>query len=155
VTAPTTAPTRSFANVALLNRVLAVATAALLGIDAYVHLHDAGQYDAVTTSTLSQGNLFRAEAAAAIAVGVALLIRPHPAVWALAALVAASAAGAVFLYRYVDVGRLGPVPNMYEPSWALPGKTLSAAAETAAAVLAIAGLALALRTRSRAAKQRR
>jgi hypothetical protein len=136
----------------VLNRVLAVVTAALLGIDAYVHLHDAGQYDAIRTSTLSQGNLFRAEAAAAIAIGVALLIRPHPVVWALAALVAASAAGAVFLYTYVNVGRLGPLPNMYEPTWDLPGKAWSAGAETAATALALAGLALAFRTRSRAAK---
>jgi len=28
--------------------------------------------------------------------------------------VAASALGAVLLYRYVDVGSLSPLPNMYE-----------------------------------------
>jgi hypothetical protein len=71
-------------------------------------------------------------------------------VWAVAALVAASAAGAVLLYTYVDVGAIGPLPDLYEPIWALPGKRGSAIAETAATVLALAGLALALRARRRA-----
>jgi hypothetical protein len=53
--------------------------------------------------------------------------------------VAASAFGAVVLYRYVDVGRLGPLPNMYEPTWAPPGKAASAWAEGAGIILAAAG----------------
>jgi len=133
-----------------LQRGLAVATAALFAVDAYVHFHDAGLYDTVTTSTLSQGTLFRAQATAAVFVAVALLIRPHPVVRAVAALVTASAAAAVLLYTYVDVGALGPLPDMYEPTWALPGKPASAIAETAATLLALTGLALALRTPPRA-----
>jgi hypothetical protein len=132
-------------GVAVVLRALAATTAVLLAVDAYVHFHDAGLYDTVATTTLSQGNLFRAQAAAA-AVAIALLIRPHPAVWATAAFVAAGAATAVLLYTYLDVGALGPLPNMYEPTWALPGKRASAAAETAAAVLAGTGLVLSLRT---------
>jgi hypothetical protein len=97
-----------------------VATAALLGIDSYVHARDTAFYDAVRTLALSQGTLFRLEAAVAALVAVALL------------------------YTYVDVGRLGPLPNMYEPTWALPGKTASARAEGAGIVLAAAGM---LRTR--------
>ena len=62
----------------------------------------------------------------------------------------ASAAGAVLLYTYVDVGALGPLPDMYEATWALPGKRASAMAETAATLLALVGLAVALRTRPRA-----
>ena len=120
-------------------------TAALTAVDAYVHLRDAGLYDAVTSSTLSQGTLFRAEAVAAIV----LLLRPYPLVWAAAVLVAASAAGAVPLYTYVDVGALGPLSNMYEPTWALPGKRASALAGTAATVSALAGLTLALAGRRR------
>jgi hypothetical protein len=54
------------------------------------------------------------------------------------------------LYTYVDVGAIGPLPDLYEPIWALPGKRGSAIAETAATVLALAGLALALRARRRA-----
>jgi hypothetical protein len=67
-------------------------------------------------------------------------------VWALAALVAGSAATAVLLYTYVDVGALGPLPDMYEPTWALPGERASAVAEIAAALLAGTGLVLSLRT---------
>ena len=47
----------------ILNRVLGVATAAMLGIDAVVHARDAHFYDAVQTSVISQGTLFRLEAA--------------------------------------------------------------------------------------------
>ena len=64
-----------------------------------------------------------------------------------ALLVAAGAAGAVLLYTYVDVGRLGPLPDMYEPTWSVPGKRLSAAAELAATLSASLGLGLALRAR--------
>ena len=69
--------------------------------------------------------------------------------WAIAVLVTASAAGAVLLYTYVNVGGLGPLPNMYEPTWALPGKEGSAAAEIAGALLATTGLVLALRSYGR------
>jgi hypothetical protein len=134
-------------------RILAAMTAALLAVDAYVHLRDAGLYDE-NTATLSQGTLFRAQAAVAAVVAVTLVLRRHPVVWAIAALVAASAAGAVLLYTYVDVGPLGPLPNMYEPTWAVPGKRPSAIAEAAATVLAVTGLALALAARPRGSDER-
>jgi hypothetical protein len=124
-------------------RALGVLTAALLGIDAYVHLHDAGLYDGGTGIT--EGALFRVEACVAVVVALALLVRPRwVVVWVIALLVAAGAAGAVYLYTYVDVGALGPLPNMYEPTWALPGKRLTAAAETAATATAALGLAFAV-----------
>jgi hypothetical protein len=129
-------------------RLLGVATAIALGIDAYVHARDASFYDAVRTSVISQGNLFRLEAAVAAVIAVALLIRPSRFWWAAALLVAASAFGAVMLYRYVDVGTLGPLPNMYEPTWALPGKLASAWAEGAGVLLAAAGLLTTYRVRS-------
>jgi hypothetical protein len=62
--------------------------------------------------------------------------------WAAAAAVALAGFAAVVLYRYVDVGRIGPIPNMYEPTWLGAGKLASAWAEGAAALLAIAGLVL-------------
>jgi hypothetical protein len=133
-----------------LLRVLAAATVAFLAVDAYVHLTDASLYDAATTSAVTEGTLFRVEAIVAIVVGIALLIQPRPVVWAVAAVVAASAAGAVLLSTYVDIGALGPLPDFYEPTWALPGKAASALAETAAAVLALVGLAVALRAGRRA-----
>ncbi len=136
-------------GVGAAQRTLGVATAVLLAIDAYVHLHDAHFYDAVTTSTLSQGTLFRAQAAAAVVVGIALLVRPHPVVWAVAVLVAASAVGAVLLYTYVDVGALGPLPDMYEPTWAAAGKPASAVAEGLGTLLAIIGFVMAIWPRPR------
>jgi hypothetical protein len=39
--------------------------------------------------------------------------------------VGASALAAVLLYRYVDLGPLGPLPDMYENTWQVPGKLLS------------------------------
>jgi hypothetical protein len=127
-----------------------VATAVLLGIDAYVHLHDAHFYDSAATSSLSEGTLFRAQAIVAVIVAVALLIRPHPVVWAVAVLVTASAVGAVLLYTYVDVGALGPLPDLYEPSWVPAGKLASAVAEGLRTLLAITGFVLSVRTGVRA-----
>ena len=129
-------------------RALGVLTAALLAIDAYVHLHDAGLYDGGTGIT--EGALFRVQACVALVVALALLVRPHwVVVWVIALLVAAGAAGAIYLYTSVDVGALGPLPNLYEPTWALPGKRLAAAAETAATATAALGLAVAVRASRR------
>ena len=74
--------------------------------------------------------------------------------WAATFLVAASALGAVLLYRYVDVGSLGPLPNMYEPTWYFR-KTLSAYAEGAAVVAALMRGALWLRPLSAADRRRK
>ena len=118
---------------------LRVGTAAALGIDAVVHWQNAPAYDAVT-ATISQGALFRAEAVLAVAAGLLVLVRPRTSSWVAALAVAASALAAVLLYRYVDVGSLGPLPDMYENTWQVPGKLLSAYAEGAAVVLAGLGL---------------
>jgi hypothetical protein len=126
---------------------LRIATATALGIDAVVHWQNASAYDAVA-ATVSQGELFRAEAAVAVVVGLLVLLWPRPGSWLAALLVAASALGAVLLYRYVDLGALGPLPDLYENTWQVPGKLLSAYAEGAAVVLAGLGL-LSHRTHSR------
>jgi hypothetical protein len=118
---------------------LRIGTAAALGIDAIVHWQNAPAYDSVT-ATLSQGDLFRVETAAAVGAGLLVLVRPRPSSWLAALLVGASALAAVLLYRYVDVGQLGPLPDMYENTWQVPGKLLSAYAEAAAVVLAGLGL---------------
>ena len=68
----------------VLIRALGVVTAALLAIDAYVHLRDAGLYDAGTGIT--EGALFRVEAYVAVVVALALLVRPHRVVWVIALL---------------------------------------------------------------------
>jgi hypothetical protein len=133
-------PRRHVRHVGRAQRALGAAAAAALGVDAYVHLHDAGFYDSVRTSVLSQGTLFRAEAIVSIAIALAVALRPRPVWWAAALAVLASAAGAVVLYTYVNVGALGPLPNMYEPTWVLPGKLVSAWVEAAGALIAAIGL---------------
>ena len=123
----------------IVSWILRVGTAAALGIDAAVHVHLAPAYDPVK-ATVSQGDLFRLEAALAIVAGLLVLIRPRPSSWIVAFLVGAGGLAAVLLYRYVDVGPLGPVPDMYENTWHVPGKLVSAYAEGAAAILALLGL---------------
>jgi hypothetical protein len=107
-----------------------------LGIDAYVHFHLASAYSGVKTSTLSQGDLFRVEGGLAILAALLLVIRPHRYTAAFAFLVTAGGTAAVLVYRYVNVGKFGPVPNMYEPIW-YGEKTLSAWGEGIAAVVAL------------------
>jgi hypothetical protein len=111
---------------------LAIVAAAGLGYDAFVHLHLAGGYDAIG-SAVTQGMLFRVEAVVAIAVGIAVLVSDRRSVWAAAGLTGLAGVAAVILYRYVDVGAIGPIPNMYEPAW-FPDKLHSAYAEGAVVV---------------------
>lgn len=120
---------------------LRVLTAAGLAIDAYVHADLAEAYDPVRHS-ISQGTLFRIEAGAAAFAALLIVVTGHRVAWAVAFVVAASGFGAIMLYRYVDVGTLGPLPNMYEPIW-FPEKSYSAIAEGVATVTALAGFVMA------------
>lgn len=116
--------------------VLRVVAAAGLAVDAYVHFHLAGGYDAVTAA-VGQGTLFRIEgAAAAVAALVVLLVRTRLAAL-FALVVAAGGVAAVLLYAYVDVGAIGPFPDMYEPVW-YQEKLFSVIAEAIAALAALA-----------------
>lgn len=108
-----------------------------LGIDAFVHVHVASAFAHNKTSVLSETALFRIDAALAVIAALALLLRPRRYTAAFAFLVAAGGAVAVVLYRYVDVGKLGPLPNMYDPFWAPFEKNLSAVAEALAAIAAL------------------
>jgi hypothetical protein len=119
--------------------VFSVVTAAGLVVDAEIHLQLAADRDAIG-SALSEGNLFRIEAAVALLAGlIVLAVPPRRAAYAL--LVAASAFGAVLLCRYVNLGSIAPLPNMYEPTW-YGEKTVSAVAELVAGVSAAGGLGL-------------
>ncbi|HEY2878485.1 hypothetical protein [Nocardioides sp.] len=119
---------------------LRIVTAAALSVDAFVHNDLASRYDANQgTGPVSQGDLFRIEAVASVVVALALLISGRWFVWVVALLVAASAVGAVLLYRYHDPGELGPMPDMYEPLW-FREKTVAAIAEGIAVVTATLGL---------------
>jgi hypothetical protein len=106
---------------------LAVLAALGLAYDAYVHLDLADTYDG-NGDSITQGGLFRVEAVIAILVALAVLASDHWLVWAAAGLTGLGGAALVVLYRYVDVGSIGPVPNMYEPVW-YGEKTRSAIAE--------------------------
>jgi hypothetical protein len=120
---------------------LVLVVVAGLAVDAYVHLHLASNYAIVKTSTVSQADLFRVEAALAIVAGVLLLVHTRRWTAALAFLVAAGGTFAVVLYRYVDVGKIGSLPDMYEPGW-YTEKTVSAVAEGIAAAAALVLLVL-------------
>ena len=123
---------------------LRVVAAVGLLVDAYLHLDLAGQYDAVTSGTVSQGDLFRLEAGAA-ALAAVLVVALRRRVTDLFALsVAVGGVIAVLLYRYVDVGPIGPIPSMYEPVW-YAEKSLSLAVEAIAALAAVVALVLGAR----------
>jgi hypothetical protein len=106
-----------------------------LAVDAYVHLDLAGPYDGVKSSVLTQGDLFRAEAALAILAALALALHPRRWTALFACLVSAGGFALVLLYQYVDVGAIWFLPNMYDPG-TYTEKTLSIIAEGIAAVAA-------------------
>lgn len=139
---PTTSePARRLAQ----RRLLSLIAAAGLGTDAAVHLHLAARYALLRDpGGLSQGTLFRIESWVAIGAAVAMLAVPGRLTHLAAAVVAGSALGALVLYRYVDVGTLGPLPDMYDPFWD-GTKTLTAVGEAVALLAATAGAALSLR----------
>jgi hypothetical protein len=122
---------------------LRVVIAAALAYDAYSHLDLATSYD-LNAASLSQGTLFRIEAMLAIVAAVLVLATR----WRIAALgaflIAAGGLAALLLYRYVDIGAIGPLPNMYEPAW-FPEKTWSAISMAVASIAAL--IVLVLRSR--------
>ncbi|GLZ43662.1 hypothetical protein [Actinokineospora sp. NBRC 105648] len=120
---------------------LRAVAAAGLAVNAFLHLRVAGDYDG-NVATISQGTVFRVEAVIAVLAALAVLATAHRAAAAFALLVSIGSLAAVLLYHYVDLGALGPLPNMYEPTW-YTEKTLSAIAEAIAALAA--GTALLLR----------
>ena len=121
---------------------LRILTAAGLAVDAYVHADLASDYDLVKHS-ISQGDLFRIEAGVASAAALLILVTARRFAWAFVFLVAASALGAILLYRYVNVGTLGPLPNMYEPVW-FTKKVIAVVAEGVATATALLGFLLAM-----------
>jgi hypothetical protein len=120
---------------------LRVLVATALAVDAVVHVRLAADYQLAAPGGIGQGNLFRIEAAVAIAVGLYVLIIGSRTAYGAAFLVTASALAAVLVYRYIDVPAIGPIPSMYEPLWFFQ-KSLSAVAEGAGAVLAASGVVL-------------
>jgi hypothetical protein len=130
---------------------LRLAVFAGLGVDAYVHFDLAGETG--HTGTISESTLFWVQGAVAAAVAVLVLVRPRPVPYLVAFLVAASALGAVLLYRYADVGAIGPLPDMYEPVW-YTEKVVTTVAEAVATLAAALGLAATTRRRRPTASHR-
>lgn len=126
--------------------VLRLLTVAALAVDVYVHASLASTFDPIK-ATFSQGQLFRVEAAAAAVAGVLILAWANRVTWLFALLVLVGGLAAVLFYALVDPGQLGPLPDMYDPSWT-PAKTVSAVAEALGALFAGIGLRRALRASS-------
>ena len=137
---------------------LRIVTAAALVVDAVVHNDLVHRYAPNQSGGLSQGQLFRIEAAVAIAAALLVLITGRWFAWAIAFAVAASALAAVLISSNYEIGTIGPIPDMYEPIW-YGKKTLAAIAEATGAGTALAGLAVRVlvarrRTTERAATHR-
>jgi hypothetical protein len=83
-------------------------------------------------------DLFYGQAIAAAVAAVLVLVWARRWTYAIAFIVAASAAGAVLLYYFVDFGQLGPIPRMYDPQW-YADKTISFTGEAVATIGALIG----------------
>jgi hypothetical protein len=117
--------------------IIRAVTAAGLAIDAYVHFDLAALY-AEAGGAINEGVLFRVEAAVALLAAVAVLVVGRRVCYLAALAVGGSALAAMLVSRYVDLGQLGPFPDLYDPVW-FPEKLLAAYAEGAACVTALAG----------------
>jgi hypothetical protein len=127
--------------------VMCLATAGGLAVDAYVHFDLASTYDRVG-SALTEGTLFRVEAAVAALADLVVLRRHGARSFSFALLVASSALLALFASTYLRIGPIGPVPDIYEPTW-FPEKVTAAIGEAVAVVTAASGVAVRLVDRRR------
>lgn len=117
---------------------LRIIVAAGLIADAWIHFDLAPTYD-VVKAQLSEGTLFRLEAVVAAVTALLVLAVQHRITLLIAFVVAASAVAALLLSTYAHPGQIGPLPDMYEPTW-FGEKRLALVAELVAAVAALAGL---------------
>jgi hypothetical protein len=126
----------------------AIVAVAGLSIDAYVHLNLAATY-AEAQAPINEGVLFRAEAVLALLTAVALITPRRRLPFVLGFAVSASALTVMVVSRYVDLGPIGPLPDLYDPVW-FPEKLWAAGGEAAASIASAAGiLLLSIRTRPR------
>ncbi|HEY2075212.1 MAG TPA: hypothetical protein VGH53_02645 [Streptosporangiaceae bacterium] len=118
-------------------RLIAVAG---LSIDAYVHLDLASTYSEAQ-APVNEGILFRAAAVLALFTALALIKSARRLPLMLGFAVSASALALMLLSRYVDLGPLGPFPDLYDPVW-FPEKLWAAGGEAAAAIASVTGILL-------------
>lgn len=117
---------------------LRVLVAAGLAADAYIHWDFAADLPSGSNGNIGADMLFRTQAVVAIIAGLLVLFWARRWTYAVAFLVAASAVGALLLYYTVDVGSIGPMPELYEPVW-YTEKTISLVGEGIAALAALVG----------------
>lgn len=127
---------------------LAAVITAGLAVDAYTHFDLAPEFSFNSTGTVNEGVLFQVEAVLAIVSGLLILYRQTVWTALIAVLVAGGGAAALLLYRYADVGKIGPLPNMYEPIW-FREKVISLVGELVALAGALVLLAALLLVRRR------
>jgi hypothetical protein len=123
---------------------LRVVVAGGLVVDAYVHADLAPSY--AGGGAFGVQELFLVEAGVALAAALLVLTLDRTAAVPAAAVVAASALAAVLTSRYVDVGPLGPLPDLYEPVW-YPEKVVATGAEAVALAAAVVLLVVVRRAR--------
>jgi hypothetical protein len=111
-----------------------------LGIDAYVHLDLASTYSEAAAA-ISEGALFRAEAALALLTALALILSGRRLAFLLGLAISGSALTLMLVSRYVDLGALGPLPDLYDPVW-YPEKLWAAFGEAGAGIASLAGILL-------------
>lgn len=111
-----------------------------LGIDAYVHLDLAPTYSEAQ-APVNEGILFRAEAVLALLTALVLILCARRLSFLLAFAVSASALTLMLVSRYVDLGPLGPFPDLYDPVW-FAEKLWGAFGEAAAGLASLAGILL-------------
>ncbi len=117
-----------------------------LAVDSYVHFDLAGTYSEAG-GVISEGVLFRAEAVAALLVAIVVAVTGRRASYLAALIVAASALAAMLVARYVGIGAIGPLPDLYDRPCVVPGEQLAAIGEGLAGLAAAAGIALLWTTR--------
>lgn len=130
-------------------KVLRVLTAvALVGV-AVVHLRIASDYVGLGSRPLSLGDQFYAQSAAALALAVALLVRPHRLVWLATVLFSLASLGALVYSRYKCL----PVPGFdgcFQETWEADGAKPALVFEVATLVGSAAALLLPVITRTSA-----
>lgn len=138
----------SLLSISTLLRLIAVGG---LIVDARVHLKLAVAYDSIKSSTISQGDLFRIEGGLAIAAAVFILLFRRGVTDFFAAAVAGGGLVALLVYRYVDLGAVGPLPPMYEPAW-YPDKVDTCIAQAVATAATLCLLLVAAYRRRKAGR---
>jgi hypothetical protein len=121
-------------------RLLAVAIAIALLLNAVIHFRLAGPFDANPGALLSQGALFRIQAVVNVGVAVLVIARPRPWTMLLGFAVAAGGAAVLTITSLVPLdGTLLGLPYLFEPAW-YPAKQTSLVLQLLAAALAVGAI---------------